>query len=158
MNKGAVLAADASRPPPQRGCRVGDPGPGFVARRLHTPGLRAPRASPGGRLDVQTRHPFIHERVLSDAYAEPNDKGRTGQVPAGCAFRIKGSSSACATTAPDHANCSVGSFTHGFLTLEEAASKDDVCAVPHPTIRGRQGRGRVGEVMEPAVLPRGGYA
>lgn len=33
------------------------------------------------------------------------------------------------TTAADHANCSVGSYTHGFLTLEEAASKDDVCAV-----------------------------
>ena len=65
----------------------------------------------------------------SDAYAEPNDKGRTGQVPAGCVLWIKGSSSAFATTAPDHANCSVGSFTHGFLTLEEAASKDDVCAV-----------------------------
>jgi uncharacterized protein (DUF169 family) len=31
--------------------------------------------------------------------------------------------------ASDHANCSVGSFTHGFLTLEEAAAKDDVCAV-----------------------------
>jgi len=66
---------------------------------------------------------------LSDAYPEANDHGRTGQVAAGCVFWIKGSSSAFATTAPDHANCSVGSFTHGFLTLEEAASKDDVCAV-----------------------------
>jgi uncharacterized protein (DUF169 family) len=66
---------------------------------------------------------------LGDAYAEPNDEGRTGQVPAGCVFWIKGSSAAFATTAADHANCSVGSFTHGFLTLEEAASKDDVCAV-----------------------------
>ena len=66
---------------------------------------------------------------LSSAYAEPNDQGRTGQVPAGCVFWIKGSSATFATSAPDHANCSVGSFTHGFLTLEEAASKDDVCAV-----------------------------
>ena len=66
---------------------------------------------------------------LSDAYPEANDHGRTGQVAAGCVFWIKGSASAFATTAPDHANCSVGSFTHGFLTLEEAASKDDVCAV-----------------------------
>jgi uncharacterized protein (DUF169 family) len=65
----------------------------------------------------------------SDAYPEPNEQGRTGQVPAGCVFWIKGSSETFATTAPDHANCSVGSFTHGFLTLEEAASKDDVCAV-----------------------------
>lgn len=40
-----------------------------------------------------------------------------------------GSSETFSTTAPDHANCSVGSFTHGFLTLEEAAAKDDVAAV-----------------------------
>ena len=26
--------------------------PGFVARRLHTPGVRAPRALPDGRLDA----------------------------------------------------------------------------------------------------------
>ena len=30
--------------------------PGFVARHLHTPGMRAPRASPGGRFDAQTWH------------------------------------------------------------------------------------------------------
>lgn len=66
---------------------------------------------------------------LGDTYPEPNDQGRTGQVPAGCVYWIKGSSAAFATTAADHANCSVGSFTHGFLTLDEAASKDDVCAV-----------------------------
>lgn len=62
-------------------------------------------------------------------YAEPNEKGRTGQVPAGCVFWIKGTTESFSTVAADHANCSVGSFTHGFLTLEEAASKDDVCAV-----------------------------
>ncbi len=62
-------------------------------------------------------------------YPEPNEHGRTGQVPAGCVFWIDGSTRTFATRAADHANCSVGSFTHGFLTLEEAASKDDVCAV-----------------------------
>jgi uncharacterized protein (DUF169 family) len=66
---------------------------------------------------------------LSDAYAEPNAQGRTGQVPAGCVFWMKGAEQSFATTAADHANCSVGSFTHGFLTLQEAAAKDDVCAV-----------------------------
>ncbi|MGC4084450.1 MAG: DUF169 domain-containing protein [Vicinamibacterales bacterium] len=66
---------------------------------------------------------------LSGDYPEANDKGRTGQVPAGCVFWIKGATESFATVAADHANCSVGSFTHGFLTLEEAASKDDVCAV-----------------------------
>lgn len=62
-------------------------------------------------------------------YPEPNEHGRTGQVPAGCVFWIHGARETFATTAPDHANCSVGSLTHGFLTLEEAATKDDVGAV-----------------------------
>ncbi len=62
-------------------------------------------------------------------YPEPNEHGRTGQVPAGCVFWIHGATDTFVTTAADHANCSVGSYTHGFLTLEEAATKDDVCAV-----------------------------
>lgn len=61
--------------------------------------------------------------------APPNAHGRTGQVPAGCVFWIAGAREAFATTAQDHANCSVGSLTHGFLDLEEAATKDDVAAV-----------------------------
>ena len=66
---------------------------------------------------------------LDEAYPEPNEHGRTGQVSAGCVFWIRGADTSFATNAADHANCSVGSFTHGFLTLEEAATKDDVCAV-----------------------------
>jgi hypothetical protein len=50
-------------------------------------------------------------------------------VPAGCVFWIKGATASFAMMAADHTNCSVGSFTHGFLTLEEAATKDDVAAV-----------------------------
>ena len=63
------------------------------------------------------------------AHAEPNEHGRTGQVPAGCVFWIAGARETFHTTAADHANCSVGSLTHGFLSLEEAATKDDVGAV-----------------------------
>ena len=66
---------------------------------------------------------------LDGAYPEPTASGRTGQVPAGCVFWTKGATASFATVASDHANCSVGSFTHGFLTLAEAATKDDVCAV-----------------------------
>ena len=62
-------------------------------------------------------------------YPEPNEHGRTGQVPAGCVFWIHGAERTFATAAADHANCSVGSYTHGFITLEEAATKDDVGAV-----------------------------
>jgi uncharacterized protein (DUF169 family) len=63
------------------------------------------------------------------AYPEANEHGRTGQVPAGCVFWMHGSNETFATSAADHANCSVGSYTHGFLSLEEAATKDDVGAV-----------------------------
>ena len=62
-------------------------------------------------------------------HAPPNEHGRTGQVPAGCVFWIAGAHEAFDTTAADHANCSVGSLTHGFLSVEEAATKDDVGAV-----------------------------
>jgi len=66
---------------------------------------------------------------LDPDYPEPNERGRTGQVPAGCVFWIRGASDTFATVKADHANCSVGSYTHGFVTLEEAAAMDDVEAV-----------------------------
>ena len=66
---------------------------------------------------------------VEPSYPPPNKHGRTGQVPAGCVFWIRGAADTFTTEASDHANCSVGSYTHGFLTLEEAATKDDVEAV-----------------------------
>ena len=69
------------------------------------------------------------QRGSSRAIPAPNEHGRTGQVPAGCVFWIDGADRTFATVAADHGNCSVGSYTHGFLTLEEAAAKDDVGAV-----------------------------
>jgi len=66
---------------------------------------------------------------FSEPAAPPNRAGRTGSVPAGCVFWMKGQERAFATVAADHANCSVGSYTHGFLTLAEAATTDDVAAV-----------------------------
>lgn len=59
----------------------------------------------------------------------PNEAGRTGSVAAGCVFWMKAAERSFATRAGDHANCSVGSYTHGFLTLAEAARGDDVAAV-----------------------------
>jgi uncharacterized protein (DUF169 family) len=59
----------------------------------------------------------------------PNEAGRTGSVAAGCVFWMKGVERSFATNAADHANCSVGSYTHGFLSLAEAARGDDVAAV-----------------------------
>lgn len=66
---------------------------------------------------------------LPATLAVANEHGRTGQVPAGCVFWIKAATQRFATVQEDHANCSVGSYTHGFLTLQEAAVKDDVGAV-----------------------------
>jgi uncharacterized protein (DUF169 family) len=58
----------------------------------------------------------------------PSEAGRTGAVPAGCVFWMKAPAGPFSTVAADHANCSVGSYTHGLLTLAEAAAKDDVAA------------------------------
>ena len=87
-----------------------------------------PYAAPVAISFVSEGQPTPVER-LADAYPTPNEYGRTGQVPAGCVFWIRGSQTSFATTAADHANCSVGSLTHGFLTVEEAVTKDDVGAV-----------------------------
>jgi uncharacterized protein (DUF169 family) len=55
--------------------------------------------------------------------------GRTGKVTAGCVFWMKAVDRTFKTCAEDHANCSVGSLTHGFIPLEVAASRDDVKAM-----------------------------
>jgi uncharacterized protein (DUF169 family) len=59
----------------------------------------------------------------------PTADGRTGAVPAGCVFWNKALDGAFATVAADHGNCSVGSYTHGFKTLMEAAQGADVQAL-----------------------------
>jgi uncharacterized protein (DUF169 family) len=59
----------------------------------------------------------------------PTADGRTGAVPAGCVFWNKAIEGAFATIAADHGNCSVGSYTHGFKTLAEAAQGADVQAL-----------------------------
>jgi uncharacterized protein (DUF169 family) len=61
--------------------------------------------------------------------APPSADGRTGRVPAGCVFWMHATDKTFSTVADDHANCSVGSWTHGFIGLEEAATKGDVAAL-----------------------------
>jgi uncharacterized protein (DUF169 family) len=56
----------------------------------------------------------------------PTPDGRTGAVSAGCVFWMRGIEREFFTTAADHGNCSVGSHTHGFKSLPEAAAKADV--------------------------------
>jgi uncharacterized protein (DUF169 family) len=63
------------------------------------------------------------------AMPEPMADGRTGKVPAGCAFWIEAANKTFTTSPEDHANCSVGSLTHGLKTLEEVANNSDVAAI-----------------------------
>jgi uncharacterized protein (DUF169 family) len=59
----------------------------------------------------------------------PSADGRTGRVAAGCVFWTHATDRAFATVAEDHANCSVGSYTHGFIPLSDAATRGDVAAI-----------------------------
>jgi len=61
--------------------------------------------------------------------AAPAEDGRTGRVPAGCAFWTHAAERTFTTVAEDHGNCSVGSFTHGLKTAEEVAGNGDVAAL-----------------------------
>jgi uncharacterized protein (DUF169 family) len=61
--------------------------------------------------------------------APPMPDGRTGRVPAGCVFWMHGTEATFSTVAADHGNCSVGTMTHGFGSLEDVAANSDVAAL-----------------------------
>jgi len=67
--------------------------------------------------------------LFSDPMPQPTADGRTGRVPAGCVFWMKAAGRTFSTVAEDHANCSVGSVTHGFKTLDDVGDKSDVGAL-----------------------------
>ena len=73
----------------------------------------------------------------------PTADGRTGRVPAGCVFWMKATGRTFSTVAEDHANCSVGSVTHGFKSLQEVGELSDVGALV--------GAGWVAPEMFPAI-------
>jgi uncharacterized protein (DUF169 family) len=73
-----------------------------------------------------TQDPLPGIEPFGDAMPEPAADGRTGRVPAGCVFWMKADGRSFSTVAEDHANCSVGSVTHGFRTLDEVGDKADV--------------------------------
>lgn len=59
----------------------------------------------------------------------PAPDGRTGRVPAGCVFWMHGAERTFSTVPADHGNCSVGSYTHGMVSLGDVAGNDDVRAL-----------------------------
>lgn len=97
--------------------------------------------------------------------ASPSADGRTGRVAAGCVFWMHGTERTFSTVAEDHGNCSVGSWTHGFLSLEEAATRGDVGTlmdsgwvtmdmVPDiPTVQEKPGAVTYGPLAETPVDP-----
>ena len=96
---------------------------------------------------------------------DPLPDGRTGRVAAGCVFWMRAADRTFATVAEDHGNCSVGSLTHGFKTLDEVAGNSDVAAlldsgwvtmdvVPQiPTVREKPGSVTYGPLAETPVDP-----
>lgn len=102
---------------------------------------------------------------FDDEMPAPTADGRTGRVPAGCVFWMKSVDRTFSTVAQDHANCSVGSMTHGFVVLDEVAGNSDVAellgagwvtmdVVPEiPVVRERPGVVTYGPLAETPVDP-----
>src|SRR6266571_5044800 len=66
--RGATPSAFERRcipPPPQRGCRVGDPGSGGVAPPSNTPGILGRRALPVGRIAALGATMDLHHGLLA---------------------------------------------------------------------------------------------
>ena len=61
--------------------------------------------------------------MFDEPMPAPLPDGRTGRVPAGCVFWMKAADRTFGTVAEDHGNCSVGSLTHGFKTLDEVGGQ-----------------------------------
>jgi uncharacterized protein (DUF169 family) len=97
--------------------------------------------------------------------APPSPDGRTGRVAAGCVFWMDSVDTTFSTIAEDHGNCSVGSWTHGFKSLDEIAGNGDVAAlmesgwvtmdmVPHiPTVSVTPGAVTYGPLAETSIDP-----
>lgn len=67
--------------------------------------------------------------LFDERMPDATPDGRTGRVPAGCVFWMKGAERTFTTVPADHGNCSVGSLTHGLIDLAEAAARADVAAL-----------------------------
>jgi len=103
--------------------------------------------------------------VFDRPMAEPSPDGRTGRVAAGCVFWMESVDSTFSTVAEDHGNCSVGSWTHGFKSLDEIAGNGDLGAllesgwvtmdmVPHiPTVTEKPGAVTYGPLADTPIDP-----
>lgn len=67
--------------------------------------------------------------VTFDAAAPADGRRAVAAQPAGCCFWEPAQRERLDTTAADHANCSVGSYTHGLIPLAQAAGGEDTAAL-----------------------------
>ncbi|RZT85779.1 uncharacterized protein (DUF169 family) [Pseudonocardia sediminis] len=72
-------------------------------------------------------HPPVAVTIADDAPSAP--RAPVVDQPAGCCFWAPAQDAVLDTRAADHAHCSVGSYTHGFLDLEDAAAGADTAAL-----------------------------
>jgi len=73
-------------------------------------------------------HPPVGVSFHAEEPGEPRGT-RPGPEPAGCCFWQPAEQRRLHTAAADHAHCSVGSYTHGFIPLEQAAAGEDTAAL-----------------------------
>ena len=73
--------------------------------------------------------PPVGVEAFDAPFPEPLPDGRTGRVPAGCAFWIESADKTFSTIAEDHGNCSVGSVVIGFKKFDEVVGNSDVAAM-----------------------------
>jgi len=90
-----------------------------------------------------SQQPPAGVQPFDDPMPQATEDGRTGRVAAGCVFWMKAVERTFTTVPEDHANCSVGSVTHGFKRVEEVADKADIGAL--------LGAGWVTQEMFPAL-------
>ena len=90
-----------------------------------------------------SREPPTGVEAFDEPMPQATEDGRTGRVPAGCVFWMKAAGHTFTTVPEDHANCSVGSVTHGFKALGEVVDKSDIGAL--------LGAGWVTEAVFPAI-------
>jgi len=67
--------------------------------------------------------------VSFDATPGADATGPVPAQPAGCCFWAPAQQHRLDTVAADHAHCSVGSYTHGLIPLEQAAAGSDTAAL-----------------------------
>jgi uncharacterized protein (DUF169 family) len=103
--------------------------------------------------------------AFDEPMSDPTSDGRSGRVPAGCVFWMRATERSFTTVPADHGNCSVGRYTHGLATLDEAAGHADVAALLDagwvdaeaiaavPAVSGRAGAISYGPLAEATAEP-----